>query len=227
MAQADYVKFFNAVDRNDRDSADYSTSIRTVRYYLRIMCFSLDRVIHCLFVTVCEFAEQNIGPQEWKAYLDKNGGRRRFQIDLGMALINCAVGLEWDGNLDTARPRWMRQINFGPCDCDKCFFCIHKITNGIDHKKKDNIIIEYQCRSRMKTKQCSTERVELKNRKGKLIGCQYCKMCYRKQPSELSRAQKISNCSYSRLGCPQCKETICNDCWKAGYDRHQSGNTLD
>ena len=40
MAQADYVKFFNAVDRNDRDSADYSTSIRTTRYYLR-SCASL------------------------------------------------------------------------------------------------------------------------------------------------------------------------------------------
>ena len=33
-AQKDYVQSFNAVDRNDRDSADYSTTIRTVRYYL-------------------------------------------------------------------------------------------------------------------------------------------------------------------------------------------------
>ena len=28
-AQADYVANYNAVDRNDRDSADYSTTIRT------------------------------------------------------------------------------------------------------------------------------------------------------------------------------------------------------
>ena len=31
-AQAEYVKYFNAVDRNDRDSSDYSTSIRSNRY---------------------------------------------------------------------------------------------------------------------------------------------------------------------------------------------------
>jgi hypothetical protein len=44
-AQADYVANYNAVDRNDWDSADYSTTIRTNRYYLRIFCWALD-VIH-------------------------------------------------------------------------------------------------------------------------------------------------------------------------------------
>jgi DNA polymerase III epsilon subunit-like protein len=34
-AQADYVANYNAVDRNDRDSADYSTTICTNRYYLK------------------------------------------------------------------------------------------------------------------------------------------------------------------------------------------------
>ena len=48
-AQSEYVKYFNAVDRNDRDSADYSTSIRTNRYYLCIMCLVLDRVVHTCF----------------------------------------------------------------------------------------------------------------------------------------------------------------------------------
>jgi hypothetical protein len=36
-AQQDYVTYFNGVDRTDRDSRDYSTSIRTNRYYLRIL----------------------------------------------------------------------------------------------------------------------------------------------------------------------------------------------
>ena len=35
-AQSEYVKYYNAVDWNDRDSAEYSTSIRNNRYYLRI-----------------------------------------------------------------------------------------------------------------------------------------------------------------------------------------------
>ena len=45
MAQQDYIQYFNAVDRNDRDSADYSTTIRTNRYYLRIFCWALDRAV--------------------------------------------------------------------------------------------------------------------------------------------------------------------------------------
>ena len=48
-AQAEYVKYFNAVDRNDRDSADYLTSICTQRYYIYIMCWVLDRVVHTCF----------------------------------------------------------------------------------------------------------------------------------------------------------------------------------
>ena len=48
MAQADYVQHFDAIDRQDRDSADWSTSIRTDRYYLRIFFWLLDRVIHAV-----------------------------------------------------------------------------------------------------------------------------------------------------------------------------------
>ena len=35
-SQAVYMKYFNAVDRNDRDSSDYTMSQRTHRWYLRI-----------------------------------------------------------------------------------------------------------------------------------------------------------------------------------------------
>ena len=53
-AQQDYSKYFHVMDRNDRDSSDYSTTIRTNRYYLRIFCWALDRIIHHLYVIVCE-----------------------------------------------------------------------------------------------------------------------------------------------------------------------------
>jgi len=39
--QKNYSSYFNAVDRNDRDSADYSVSVRTNRYYLRIIFWIL------------------------------------------------------------------------------------------------------------------------------------------------------------------------------------------
>ncbi len=45
-SHADNVEIFNSVDRNDRDSADYSTTIWTSRYYIQIFCWALDRVIH-------------------------------------------------------------------------------------------------------------------------------------------------------------------------------------
>jgi len=33
-AQAEYVAHFNAIDCNDHDGADWSTTIRTAKYYL-------------------------------------------------------------------------------------------------------------------------------------------------------------------------------------------------
>ena len=52
MAQQDYAKNYAAVDRNDRDSADYSTTIQTYRFYLHIFCWMLDRVVHLIFVVI-------------------------------------------------------------------------------------------------------------------------------------------------------------------------------
>jgi hypothetical protein len=63
-AQADYVANYNAVDRNDRDSADYLTTIRTNRYYLRIFCWALDRVIHTVYVAVCFLIKSDIGQKQ-------------------------------------------------------------------------------------------------------------------------------------------------------------------
>ena len=64
-AQQTYVEFFNAVDRNDRDSADYSTSICTNCYYIRIFCWALDCVIHVCYVIVCKCAKSDIAELEW------------------------------------------------------------------------------------------------------------------------------------------------------------------
>ena len=55
-------------------------------------------------------------------YLDKNGGWRKFQIDLGIALLNYGIGLDWDGTKVSPKPCWTRQSEFVPCDCKKCFF---------------------------------------------------------------------------------------------------------
>jgi hypothetical protein len=101
-AQADYVQNLNAVDRNDRDSVDYSTTICTNRYYIRIFCWALDRVIHTAYVIVCNLSRAGMGSPHWKQYGSKNFGRLNFQIDLAMDLMNYGIGLEWDGNLNNS-----------------------------------------------------------------------------------------------------------------------------
>ena len=90
-AQQTYSKKFNAVDKNDRDAADWSTTIRTIRYYLRMFCWILDRVVHACFAIVCFLVAAGVGLPEWKKYLKRNEGRHDFQVELGIALINRAI----------------------------------------------------------------------------------------------------------------------------------------
>ena len=221
MAQLDYAAHFNAVDRNDRDSSDYSTTIRTLRYYLRIFCWGLDRVVHTCYVIVCYLATAGVGNREWKKYKMRKNGRHDFQIDLGLALISFAIKLEWTG---VKRPGWMRQGQFVPCDCKQCYFCVNGHTTGIAHvKSKEEISVEYRCGKRAKTTECTEDRVDLGIGSGA-----YCKMCYRTVKNDerfkhLTTKQKQKKCNTSRQGCGQCKEAICDRCWNKGYDRHQTG----
>lgn len=134
-AQAEFVLYFNAIEVNERDSTDYSTTIRTNWYYLCIFTWSLDHLRHYEYVIVCNLEKINVGPKIWRGQYDnKNGGCRKFQIDLGVALLNYGIGLEWDGM--GQRPHWMRQTDLVPCNCNRCFFCLQGLTEGIDHKRK-------------------------------------------------------------------------------------------
>jgi hypothetical protein len=77
-AQADYVQNFNAVDRNDQDSVDYSTTIHTNCYYIQIFCWALDRVIHATYVIVCNLLKAGMGLPQWKQYDLKKFGHHNF-----------------------------------------------------------------------------------------------------------------------------------------------------
>ena len=61
-------------------------------------------------------------------------------------------------------------------------------------------------------------------------GSSYCQMCYQnnkgavgKDGKKLTVAQrkKKPHCGSSRMGCVQCDENICDNCWKKGYDKHE------
>lgn len=220
-AQAEYIKFFNAVDKNDRDSADYSTTIRTNRYYLRILCWMYDRVVHTIYVVITFLAMSGIGREEWKKYRSKNGGRHDLQIDLAMSIINYGISLDWDGK-SKERPSYMRQAAFVPCDCGACFFCINGLTNGIAHKhtgkrrsseggggsatKKSRAVVE-----------CTMgKRVGLTLEDGSPMKWNdFCKKCLEKRDGKWK--DKVKNCPTSKLGCAKCNEPICRECWKT-YD---------
>ena len=71
-------------------------------------------------------------------YKNKNNGRRKFQIDLAMALMEEGLTRDWTGDLknDSGRPAWNRKRGYIPCNCEVCFFCKHGHTAGVDHGKR-------------------------------------------------------------------------------------------
>ena len=182
-----------------------STSIQTNRYYLRIFCWLLDRVVHVSYVVVCWCGKDGIGGSDWKQYAnDQQEGRRDFQIDLGISLLNTAI--EWDWT-EEDRPRWMRQGPWIPCDCEECYFCLNGYTTGIEHKKQKVETVEYKCGTRLATDRCMEHRVNLG------LGGSYCKMCFQSSDNTKGTvAKRKKECNTSRLGCLICKETICKKC---------------
>jgi len=38
--------------------------------------------------------------------------------------------------------------------------------------------------------------------------------------TELSAKERKKTCRTSAMGCAVCKEPICKECWKEGYDKH-------
>ena len=73
-ARREYMPYFNTVENNDHYISLYLTTIWTIRYYLRIFCWTLGRFVHTLFVLVCYLAKLVIGNSEWNNYLNRNNG---------------------------------------------------------------------------------------------------------------------------------------------------------
>ena len=216
LVHKDYMKHFNAVDRNDRDSSDYTCSIRTHRWYLRILFWLLDRVVFSCYILVCEMQKEGNWKHEhkWKNVNNKNG-RRNFQIDLGIALIAYGIETDWTDR-SMPKPKWMRTKEPKPCECEKCFFCKSGETKGMFNEKTTVITTSSKTgKKRKKKRSCTSERMTLSDYTN---GGRYCQQCYDEQPSALTVAQKKNRCRKSRCGCPSCNEPICKECWKRGYN---------
>ena len=87
----------NGIDLNDQDSLDYSTSICTSRWYIRIFCWALDRVVHAQHTIVTFLAEQGIGKPEWKKYRGKIRADMFSKFILGYLfsiMVSALTGME-------------------------------------------------------------------------------------------------------------------------------------
>jgi hypothetical protein len=203
----------NGVDIQDRDSRDYSVSIRSNRWYLRLWFWLLDRVNMSVYIIVTHFAKDNVRT-DWKKYCSKHEGRKRFQIELSLALMEKGIRLDWgDELLPENRPKWMRGTELKPCDCNECFFCKAGLTNGIHHDKRHMVVQGENGRKRKVPVQCTKKRVSLPQFKED----QYCGQCYRNQPQHLDSGAKKKLCKKPSMGCPSCSEPICVECWQS-YD---------
>ena len=62
-------------------------------------------------------------------------GRKKFQIDLGLSLMELGIRMDWKKQGDSFeegdKPGWMRQTTYVPCNCKICFFCKEGKTIGI------------------------------------------------------------------------------------------------
>ena len=156
-AQAEYIKFMNAVDKNNRYSANFSTSIWTNRYYIRIFYWGLYMVVHTEYFVVCFLARKYMGNPERKKYLKRMSACHNFYIDLAIALLKYGIGLEWGVKDDSKRPDYMTREAFVPCACNFCLHCINVITSGIAHSGQNwkVAVVHYQCGKAFKTEECT------------------------------------------------------------------------
>ena len=107
--QKDYAQYYSGVDRNDRDSAENTVSICTSRWYLRVFLWLIDRVIFSVYNIVIFIAKSGLR-NEWSKYYIKNGGRKIFQVDLALELMERGIRMDWEAPYDeNTKPDWMRK----------------------------------------------------------------------------------------------------------------------
>jgi hypothetical protein len=139
-----------------------------------------------MFVICGNLAQYQRGPHSYQKYLKKDG-RFKFQIDLGIPLLNHALTNKWKNFEGDPPPDWTRKIDWIPCNCEKCFFCLNGLTNGIAHKKcKVATTFVQHDNTWTVLNGCTDKCVDLKKGGG------YCKMCYQKLANGTAKKRALS-----------------------------------
>ncbi len=160
----DYAANFNAVDWKDHDSTDYSTSVRTMWWYLCLLCWILDCVVHVIYVVVCYMYNDGIESNDGRDFCGEMLVGGDFQVALGIALVNYAIELEWSVPTQQ-KPDLTCQSTLLPFDCEQCYFCVNNMTKGIHHCPE--IVTHVQSdRKTVKKSGCNNEHVKVTGNSG-------------------------------------------------------------
>jgi hypothetical protein len=124
-----YSSTYNGVDRKDRDTSDWTISVKSHRWYLRLYYWMVDAAIHSSYLLVVHIANKRaeINPEHpWLKYSGRNG-RMNFQMDLAHSLMEKGLLLDCPDVANfkkpKLRPRYSRKKDYHPCESDNCFFC--------------------------------------------------------------------------------------------------------
>jgi hypothetical protein len=105
-----------------------------------------------------------------------------------------------------ARPNYMRQADWVPCGCGRCYHCNNKLTTGVAHKGS-NVAAKNSTEA---TSECSTDRTTMPG------GPRACKVCMDKLAQDkpmLIYKERQLQASSTRKGCPACQVWVCGSCW--------------
>jgi hypothetical protein len=131
-----YSYHMNGVDHKDQDTADWTVSLKSNRFYLQIFYWLFDGVLHAMYSIIKVVASNKSHP--WHKYHSKHSGCYNFPMDLANDLISWGITMDRSDIEDiNNKPFYMWKQDFVPCACKVCFFCTNRLTtHGIDHKKK-------------------------------------------------------------------------------------------
>jgi hypothetical protein len=118
-----YASTYNGVDRKDRDTSDWTISVKSHRCYIRLYYWIIDAAIHTKYLLGVHIETETNPKHPWLKHSGRNG-RMIFQMGLAIEkglLMDCPDVADFRKR--KLQPRYSRTKDYHPCECHKCFFC--------------------------------------------------------------------------------------------------------
>ena len=174
-----------------------------------------------MFTIVKDLVDEKNKDDAWWKYAHGTRGRYKFQYDLGLALIEHGIKLDWKDWKDwrekrdsKSKPRYMRRERLIPCACGLCFFCKNRHTSGIDHMRGYG---------GPKTTKELTRTCYLNNERDTLsTSSRVCDICMQREKANhpgktYGEIKKMPCVKSTSKGCLHCKKGglyVCPKCWE-------------